>query len=124
MCRNELQNDRFRPSPPVKTLYLLGILRVGGQSFTGIFTYLCARSEICLCSDTARALLADSTSAPACTLTTMSSARSGVLAWRSSNVSIPEIKNLFPKTSPERRALLGESFHRFQIKVEQILGAP
>ncbi len=49
-------------------------MRVGSQSFTGIFTCLAARSENCLCSATARPLLAKATSADACTLITMSEA--------------------------------------------------
>ena len=47
-------------------------MRVGSQSFTGTFTYLAARSEICLCSDTAGPLLANATVADCLTLITMS----------------------------------------------------
>jgi hypothetical protein len=49
-------------------------MRVGSQSFTGIFTCLAARSENCFCSDTACPLLAHATVADACTLITMSEA--------------------------------------------------
>lgn len=34
----------------IPTLALLGFMWVGSQSFTGIFTWLAARLEICLCS--------------------------------------------------------------------------
>jgi hypothetical protein len=50
------------------------LIEVLGVSFTGIFTCLAARSENCLCSDTARPLLANATDADACTLITMSEA--------------------------------------------------
>jgi len=43
-----------------------------GQSYTGIFTGLAARSENCYCSAIARPLLAYATVADACTLITMS----------------------------------------------------
>jgi hypothetical protein len=42
----------------VKPFIYRGFLRVLGQSYTGIFTGLAARSETGLCSDTARPLLA------------------------------------------------------------------
>jgi len=45
---------------------------MAGQSFTGIFTCLAARSENCLCSGIVRPLLADASDAVACTLITMS----------------------------------------------------
>jgi len=51
-----------------------GFMRVGSLSFTGIFTGLAARSEICLCSDTAGPLLAHARGVDACTLITMSEA--------------------------------------------------
>jgi integrase len=53
-------------------LIVSGLVRAGSQSFTGIFTCLAARSESCLCSDTAGPLLANATVADACTLITMS----------------------------------------------------
>ena len=47
-------------------------MQVGSQSFTGIFTCLAARSETGHCTVNARPLLANATSADACTLITMS----------------------------------------------------
>jgi len=52
----------------------MGFVRVGSQSFTGIFTCLAARSETCYCSAIARPLLAYATDADPDTLINMSEA--------------------------------------------------
>ena len=62
------------PASSSKPLIGKGLARVESQSFTGIFTCLAARSEICLCSDTACPLLANATVADCLTLINMSEA--------------------------------------------------
>ena len=55
------QRGKLADSDPrlhVKPFIYRGFLWVLGQSYTGIFTGLAARSETGLCSDTARPLLA------------------------------------------------------------------
>jgi hypothetical protein len=49
----------------LKPFIYRGFIGVGSQSYTGIFTGLAARSEIGLCSATARPLLANATDADA-----------------------------------------------------------
>ena len=62
------------PRLQLKPFICRGFLRVRGQSFTGIFTCLAARSETVHCTVNARPLLANATVADACTLTTVSEA--------------------------------------------------
>jgi bacterioferritin-associated ferredoxin len=59
---------RAIPTLQSKPLQIKDFLAVLGQSFTGIFTCLAARSETGHCSVNARPLLANATSADAYTL--------------------------------------------------------
>ena len=63
-------DPRLQPKPFI----YWGFREVWGQSFTGIFTELAARSETGLCSATACPLLANATQCRGFTLITMSEA--------------------------------------------------